>query len=161
MADLKVGKNQKQWNVPYEKRKGRDKFLLEWRHKLHYKDGYPYCVDIDSFEYTIIDNKYVPVAIVEHSIVEDKGGIRKPDSYLWNVNKNRKNQMDLTKFIANKLECRAFYMMVEKSRKIYVRCLTDNSDDMNWMEMNLTKWGKFIKNLRKKVEKEYESNTVQ
>ena len=162
MKVLKKGENQSQWNLSEKDRLNRTKLYDDWRMKLvkKYKGTgkFPYAQDIDLFEYTIVKDEIIPVAVIELSKAEDN--IRSPDAYLTMVDEKREQQMKVSTFVAKKMGIPAFYVQFEPDfKRLFVKFM--HLRNPRWIETTPNKWEKFLIKLHMKAKgKNNESNTV-
>jgi hypothetical protein len=129
--------DQRQWNVEAEK--GRVSEYHHWRMDLRVGS----VQDIDQIEYTIIDGKVVPLALIELSKVEDH--IIKPSRYLPTVDKNRRRQMQVARELAQQLGIPAFYFLYEDGfNRIFLKQLNQVNGGGTWLEPSLSDWQRII-----------------
>ena len=137
--------DQKQWNIGCD---SREKLYKEWRIKIK---GMGYAQDIDTIEYNYKkgdDGKPNLICIIELSLVQDKDGIHFPENYLKTVDKNRAQQMGFTRYLGQRLEIPAFYLMFErKFDRFFVKNLTDGNGE--WWICTPKQWETYLRKLHK------------
>ena len=146
MKTLPSPKNQEQFNVGLE---DREALYRQWRMDL--RAGH--VQNIDQYEYTIIDDEIIPVAIIELSKAESP--VQYPDRYFKKLNSSKGKivQNNVVRKIAELSNCPAFFVVFDDNFDVLlIQEITGNGKIHSTTP---EKWGKFIKSLHQKKRAEY------